>query len=119
MFFFLIHVHELFEIHNRSISLWSTQKKKPIFTYPLAHGLHQVQSSTEGLLKTPRWITALAALAYSDLFISGASTNNHYSLFRYFTYLCFLLFSASFSKVHGMVKSDYGNSIRNLNHSLF
>ncbi|KAL9709388.1 pre-rRNA processing protein [Leucoagaricus gongylophorus] len=55
-----------------SISLWSTQKKKPIFTYPLAHGLHQVQSSTEGLLKTPRWITALAALAYSDLFISGS-----------------------------------------------
>jgi len=59
---------------HRSISLWSTQKKKPIFTYPLAHGLHQVQSSTEGLLESPRWITALAALAYSDLFVSGALT---------------------------------------------
>ena len=59
---------------HRSISLWSTQKKKPIFTHPLAHGLHQVQSSTEGLLESPRWITALAALAYSDLFVSGALT---------------------------------------------
>ncbi|KXN91546.1 hypothetical protein AN958_00532 [Leucoagaricus sp. SymC.cos] len=55
-----------------SISLWSTQKKKPIFTYPLAHGLHTVHSSTSGPIQTPRWITSLASLPYSDLFASGS-----------------------------------------------
>ncbi|KAF9444291.1 WD40 repeat-like protein [Macrolepiota fuliginosa MF-IS2] len=55
-----------------SISLWTTQKKKPIFIQPLAHGFNEVHSSTEGLIQTPRWITALAALRYSDLFISGS-----------------------------------------------
>lgn len=82
------------EIKHRSISLWSTQKKKPIFTHRLAHGLHQVQSSTEGLLESPRWITALAALAYSDLFVSGPLTSplNTDLLLRS---LWFLLFSGS------------------------
>jgi len=55
-----------------SISLWTTQKKKPIFTHPLAHGFNEVLSSTEGLIQTPRWITALGALRYSDLFVSGS-----------------------------------------------
>ncbi|KAJ3555585.1 hypothetical protein NP233_g12172 [Leucocoprinus birnbaumii] len=55
-----------------SISLWSTTKKKPIFTHPLAHGLHSTFSSTEGTIQTPRWITSLATLPYSDLFVSGS-----------------------------------------------
>lgn len=81
-----------FEIKHRSISLWSTQKKKPIFTHPLAHGLHQVQSSTEGLLESPRWITALAALAYSDLFVSGALTSPlNTDLHRYLRFSLLLL----------------------------
>ncbi|KAF9440359.1 hypothetical protein P691DRAFT_126714 [Macrolepiota fuliginosa MF-IS2] len=37
----------------------------------LAHGFNEVHSSTEGLIQTPRWTTALTALCYSDLFISG------------------------------------------------
>jgi ribosomal RNA-processing protein 9 len=62
--------------HNmfcRSICLWTTQKKKPVFTQPLAHGLHEMHSETEGLLRSPRYITALASLRYSDLFASGRS----------------------------------------------
>ncbi|EIN14441.1 WD40 repeat-like protein [Punctularia strigosozonata HHB-11173 SS5] len=55
-----------------SICLWAIQKKKPIFTQPLAHGLHEMQSETEGLIRSPRYITALACLRYSDLFASGS-----------------------------------------------
>ncbi|KIY49676.1 WD40 repeat-like protein [Fistulina hepatica ATCC 64428] len=54
------------------ISLWSTQKKKPIFTHATAHGLQDAHSSTEGVIQTPRWITAIASLRYSDLFASGS-----------------------------------------------
>ncbi|KAF9003437.1 WD40-repeat-containing domain protein [Cyathus striatus] len=55
-----------------AISLWTTQKKKPVFSQALAHGFNEVLSSTEGLIQTPRWITALASLRYSDLFASGS-----------------------------------------------
>ncbi|KAF6744340.1 WD40-repeat-containing domain protein [Ephemerocybe angulata] len=55
-----------------SISLWSTQKKKPIFTQPLGHGLDETESSTEGLLRTPRWVTSLSSLRYSNIFASGS-----------------------------------------------
>ncbi|KAF4579586.1 pre-rRNA processing protein [Pleurotus pulmonarius] len=55
-----------------SISLWSTTKKKPIFTQPLAHGLNEAHSETEGIIQTPRWVTALASLRYSDIFASGS-----------------------------------------------
>ncbi|OAX43760.1 WD40 repeat-like protein [Rhizopogon vinicolor AM-OR11-026] len=55
-----------------SICLWTTQKKKPIYTQTLCHGFHEVQSATEGLLRTPRWITAVASLRYSDTFASGS-----------------------------------------------
>ncbi len=48
-----------------------TQKKKPVFTQPLSHGFNEVSSETEGVIKTPRWVTALASLRYSDLFASG------------------------------------------------
>ncbi|KZS87993.1 WD40 repeat-like protein [Sistotremastrum niveocremeum HHB9708] len=55
-----------------SISLWNTQKKKPLFTIPVAHGLHTIQSSTEGPVSSPRWITSLGALRYSDTIASGS-----------------------------------------------
>ncbi|KDQ12417.1 hypothetical protein BOTBODRAFT_112892 [Botryobasidium botryosum FD-172 SS1] len=55
-----------------SICLWSTAKKKPLFTEAIAHGLDEKHSSTEGLILIPRWITSLAALRYSDLFASGS-----------------------------------------------
>ncbi|KAF8119303.1 WD40 repeat-like protein [Boletus edulis] len=55
-----------------SICLWNTQKKKPIFTQALCHGLHEVESSTEGVVTTPRWITSVACLRYSDIFASGS-----------------------------------------------
>ncbi|THU98464.1 WD40 repeat-like protein [Dendrothele bispora CBS 962.96] len=55
-----------------SISLWSTSKKKPVFTQGVAHGLHEVPSETSGVIQTPRWITSIASLRYSDLFASGS-----------------------------------------------
>ncbi|KAF9224747.1 WD40 repeat-like protein [Gyrodon lividus] len=55
-----------------SLCLWHTQKKKPIFTQALCHGFHEVQSSTEGIVKTARWITSIACLRYSNVFASGS-----------------------------------------------
>ena len=60
------------DMHCRTISLWSISKKKPIYTCAVAHGFHETQSETEGLLQEPHWITALATLPYSDLFVSGS-----------------------------------------------
>ena len=51
----------------KSICLWTTLKKKPVFTQAISHGFHETQSSTEGLIQTPRWVTALASLRYSDI----------------------------------------------------
>lgn len=58
---------------NSSISLWTTQKKKPIFTQALAHGLDESHVDTEDvdIVRKPRWVTALGSLRYSDLFASG------------------------------------------------
>nr|VWP00621.1 MRP-like transporter [Ganoderma boninense] len=57
-----------------SISLWSTQRKKPVFTQALAHGmdLSQVEAEDIKVVRKPRWITALGSLRYSDLFVSGS-----------------------------------------------
>lgn len=55
----------------RSICLWTTLKKKPVFTQALAHGFNEAESESEGTIKTARWITALGSLRYSDLFASG------------------------------------------------
>ncbi|KAG6876504.1 hypothetical protein C0993_002673, partial [Termitomyces sp. T159_Od127] len=54
-----------------SLCLWSTLKKKPIFTEPLAHGFNEAHSETEGLIRTPRWVTSVASLRYSDVIASG------------------------------------------------
>ncbi|OMJ07900.1 U3 small nucleolar RNA-interacting protein 2 [Smittium culicis] len=50
-----------------AISLWSFSKKKPIFTFHIAHGIEQ-----DGPTFYPRSITTLASLPLSDLFVSGS-----------------------------------------------
>ncbi|OCH84561.1 WD40 repeat-like protein [Obba rivulosa] len=57
-----------------SLSLWATQKKKPVFTQALAHGMDESQVETEDVptVRKPRWITTVGALPYSDLFASGS-----------------------------------------------
>jgi len=74
---------------NGSLSLWSIHKKKPVFTHPLAHGLEPptpieqrsaeidpTQSmDAEGpmiLDPQPRWVTALKAIPFSDVFVTGS-----------------------------------------------
>lgn len=37
-----------------------------------------MHSETEGLIETPRWITSIASLRYSDLFASGGAVHVHY-----------------------------------------
>lgn len=74
---------------NGSLSLWNIHKKKPVFTYPLAHGLEHpppIEQRSAELDPTqsldaegpmiidpqPRWITALKAIPFSDVFVSGS-----------------------------------------------
>ncbi|CCM05380.1 uncharacterized protein FIBRA_07596 [Fibroporia radiculosa] len=59
---------------HRSISLWLTQKKKPVYTQALAHGIDESQVDTEDVetVRKPRWVTAISSLRYSDLFASGS-----------------------------------------------
>ena len=55
-----------------SLSLWSTTKKKPLFSQSLAHGVEDHVSEYEpSTVRNPRWITSVAALPYSDIFASG------------------------------------------------
>ncbi|CAB86348.1 U3 snoRNP-associated protein Rrp9 [Schizosaccharomyces pombe] len=71
---------------NGVIALWSVQRKKPLFTYPLAHGLdpilapgrHSAETSPDPVTipPQPRWITSLAAIPYSNLFASGSWDGN-------------------------------------------
>lgn len=49
-----------------NIQLWSSQKRRPLFETPAAHGPLTPESLN--------WITALAGLRYSDLFASGSGT---------------------------------------------
>lgn len=44
-----------------------------MFTCPVAHGIDETHSETEGIVRKPRWITALSTLPYSDVFASGQS----------------------------------------------
>ncbi|CAG8805647.1 15620_t:CDS:2, partial [Dentiscutata erythropus] len=55
-----------------AICLWNINKKKPVFVNQLSHGLQEFESESEGSIKSPHWITALATLRYSDLFASGS-----------------------------------------------
>lgn len=68
---------------NGTISLWSTQKKKAVFTVAQAHGIDDPMpaSLASAELNTaaieipppqPRYITALCAVPFSDVFFSGS-----------------------------------------------
>ncbi|KAK8148326.1 pre-rRNA processing protein [Beauveria asiatica] len=68
---------------NGSISLWSAAKKKPVYIEVLAHGVdppldpqaasaEKQPSSAEIPAQTPRWITALETIPYSDIILSGS-----------------------------------------------
>lgn len=73
---------------NGNISLWSLAKKKPVFTVRIAHGtsplpdLAKISGETdeksrgkqaeEKRLSHPYWITAIHAIPYSNVFISGS-----------------------------------------------
>ncbi|ODV62975.1 ribosomal RNA-processing protein RRP9 [Ascoidea rubescens DSM 1968] len=70
---------------NGSISLWSSSKKKPIFTERVAHGIIPALESVKASAETdekkrklqippkkPYWITTIKSIPYSDLFISGS-----------------------------------------------
>lgn len=74
---------------NGTVALWSTQKKKPLSRVPCTHGRTQVvQGSAEAVEseenKTPesaRWVTALCAIPYSDLVMSG-SWDGHLNFYQ-------------------------------------
>ncbi|OAQ34736.1 WD40 repeat-like protein [Linnemannia elongata AG-77] len=62
-----------------TISLWNVNKKKAVFSMPLAHGFHTQpldysngEAVPSGGVETPYWITSLASLRYSDMFVSGS-----------------------------------------------
>ncbi|KAH7318502.1 WD40-repeat-containing domain protein [Stachybotrys elegans] len=67
---------------NGAIALWSTQKKKPVYIEPIAHGLDPPLKPSEVSAElhpkadvpppTPRMITALKAIPYSDVILSGS-----------------------------------------------
>jgi ribosomal RNA-processing protein 9 len=68
---------------NGSLSLWATHKKKPVFTLPLCHGVDPALTPEEYSAETnpdpevvpqpsPKWITALATIPYSDVILSGS-----------------------------------------------
>jgi ribosomal RNA-processing protein 9 len=68
---------------NGSISLWNVQRKKPVHTITLAHGLDPPITPEESSAEqnpqsdvvgrpVPRWITALATIPLCDLVLSGS-----------------------------------------------
>ncbi|CAR24375.1 ribosomal RNA-processing protein RRP9 [Lachancea thermotolerans CBS 6340] len=73
---------------NGNISLWSLSKKKPVFTERVAHGIvpppsplqisaEKDEAKREAQLQNkqiaqPHWVTALYAIPYSNVFISGS-----------------------------------------------
>jgi len=68
---------------NGAISLWSVSKKKPVYIESLTHGLDPAMPPTEASADknpaadavpapTPRWVTALKTIPYSDVFFSGS-----------------------------------------------
>ena len=69
---------------NGALALWSLQKKKPVYIEPMAHGLDPALQPTQASADvhpdgaivvpppTPRWITALKTIPYSDVIFSGS-----------------------------------------------
>ncbi|KAG0684531.1 pre-rRNA processing protein [Pichia californica] len=74
---------------NGNISLWSLNKKKPLFTKRISHGIQPFSKfnnasaeNNEVIAKEqisepqPFWITSIYAIPYSDIFISGSWDGN-------------------------------------------
>ncbi|KAH8804550.1 WD40-repeat-containing domain protein [Xylogone sp. PMI_703] len=68
---------------NGTLALWTVQKKKPIFTVPICHGIEEPLKPEDvsadahpdpAIVPTPqpRWITALATIPYSDIILTGS-----------------------------------------------
>lgn len=68
---------------NGAINLWNINRKKPVFTINLAHGLDPTLTPEEAYADevlrkdvpgrpVPRWITALTTVPLSDLVLSGS-----------------------------------------------
>lgn len=68
---------------NGSLALWSVQKKKPVYIEPIAHGLDPPLDPQQASAEehpdpqvvpppTPRWITALKTIPYSNVILSGS-----------------------------------------------
>ncbi|KAH7305155.1 WD40-repeat-containing domain protein [Rhexocercosporidium sp. MPI-PUGE-AT-0058] len=68
---------------NGSLSLWVVHKKKPLFVLPLCHGVDPAlkledvsaeKTPDEKVIPqpTPRWITALTTIPYSDVILTGS-----------------------------------------------
>ena len=66
---------------NGTLALWDINKKKPVFSVPLAHGVTipeptSSEDTADALRPTgdpqPCWITALATLALTDVVVSGS-----------------------------------------------
>ncbi|CAG8473665.1 8460_t:CDS:2 [Ambispora gerdemannii] len=68
--------HFLSGSDSGAISLWSVQKKKPIFVYDIAHGTQITNSESQSHLSPSHWIISLATLRYSDVFASGSWDGN-------------------------------------------
>ncbi|PKS10684.1 hypothetical protein jhhlp_002440 [Lomentospora prolificans] len=77
---------------NGSIQLWSLQKKKPVCIVPIAHGLDPPLRPSEysaeqdpkpeaAPVETPRQVTALKTIPYSDVILSG-SWDGHVRVWR-------------------------------------
>ncbi|KAJ2770947.1 pre-rRNA processing protein [Coemansia nantahalensis] len=58
-----------------ALSLWSMHKKKPVYIYHAAHGVRFGSGSDDGDSTPPKphWITAVAAVPFTDLFFSASS----------------------------------------------
>jgi ribosomal RNA-processing protein 9 len=69
---------------NGALCLWSTHKKKPLFTVPLAHGRDppippeemsaDVDPTASGIKapRSPRYITAVATVPFADIIVTGS-----------------------------------------------
>ncbi|KAF5027844.1 hypothetical protein F66182_32 [Fusarium sp. NRRL 66182] len=68
---------------NGALALWSVQKKKPVYIEPTAHGINPALDPQEASAEqhpdprivpapTPRWITAIRTIPYSDVILTGS-----------------------------------------------
>ncbi|KAH8731487.1 small nucleolar ribonucleoprotein-like protein complex subunit [Phaeosphaeriaceae sp. PMI808] len=69
---------------NGALSLWSVNRKKPLFVYPLTHGRdpplppdemsanHDAATSVKPGPRLPRYVTALATVPFADLILTAS-----------------------------------------------